>query len=198
MKKSTVRVTIVLLILIVGVVGYYLYLSQRSRNIAADAAETKIQRLLSKDLEREYPPTPKEVIKYFTEIQKCLYGEECTAQEVEELGMKARELFDAELQEINPAEDYIPRLMSEIESFHTDKKQIVSITLPSSVNVKEFEEDGFKFARLYCKYSMTEKGERSQQEVIYLLRKDGDRRWRIYGWDRLVQPGVLDGLEGQQ
>lgn len=197
MKKSTIRVTIVCLVLIVGVVSYYLYLSQKSRNIASDAAETKIQRILSRDLEKEYPPTPKEVVKYFTEIQKCLYGEECTAEEIEELGMKARELFDPQLQEINQAEDYIPRLIAEIETFHTDKKQIVSISLPSSVNVDEFEEDGYKFARLYCKYSTTEQGKSSQQQVIYLLRRDEGRRWKIYGWDRLAQPEVPGEPEGQ-
>lgn len=184
MKKSTIRITVVFLILIVGVVGYYSYLSQKSRNASAEAAQSKIQMLLSRDLGKEYPPTPKEVVKYFTELQKCMYNEECTAEEMKQLGIKSRELFDAELQDNNPLDDYIPLLKTDIETFHEEKKQILSISLPASVSVDHFSEDGFEFARLYCKYSVMEKGKSSQVQIVYLLRKDDSGQWRIYGWDR--------------
>lgn len=161
MKKSTIRVTIVSLVLILGVVGYYTYLSQRSRKASADATLTKVQSILSRDLKKDYPPSPKEVVKYFTELQKCLYNEECTAEEIQQLGMQARGLYDAELLEINPVDDYIPRLKGEVDSFHEEEKRIISISLPASLSVDRFEEDGFEFARLYCRYKVNEKGESS-------------------------------------
>lgn len=184
MKKSTIRVTIVSLVLILGVVGYYVYLSQSSRKASADAALTKVQSILSRDMKRDYPPTPKEVMKYFTELQKCLYNEECTAEEIQQLGMKARELYDAQLLEINPVEDYIPRLKGEVDSFHEEQKRIISISVPTSISVDRFEEDGFEFARLYCRYKVNEKGTSSEMQIIYLLRRDDSKLWKIYGWER--------------
>ncbi len=184
MKKSTIRVTVVVLILIVGVVGYYAYLSQKSRKAASDAALTKVEKLVSRDLEKDYPPSPKEVVKYFTELQKCLYGDECSAEEIQKLGIQARGLFDEELQEINEVEDYIPRLKMEIDTFHDESKRIVSISIPASTEVDRFTEDGFEFARLRCRYNVNEKGGSGQIEVTYLLRRDGNKRWKIYGWER--------------
>lgn len=184
MKKSTIRVTVVVLILIVGVVSYYAYLSQKSRKAASDAALTKVEKLVSRDLEKDYPPSPKEVVKYFIELQKCLYGEECSAEEIQKLGIQSRGLFDEQLQEINEVEDYIPRLKMEIETFHKESKRIVSITVPASTEVDRFTEDGFEFARLRCRYNVNEKGTSGQIEVTYLLRRDGNKRWKIYGWER--------------
>lgn len=186
MKKSTVRVTIVIFILILGVVGYYAYLSQKSRKASADAALTEAQQILSYDLQKEYPPSPKEVVKFFTRIQKCLYSGDCTEEDIRNLGMKAREMFDAELQGINPEEDYIPRLRTEIETFQKEEKKINSISVPSSMNVERFSEDNFEFARLYCRYSVIEKGNTSQMQVTFLLRQDENdkKRWKIYGWER--------------
>lgn len=183
MKKNTIRVTVVSLVLIIGVVGYYTYLSQRSRKVSSEAALSKIQSILSRDLEKDYPPSPKEVMKYFTEIQKCLYSEECTAEELQQLGMQARGLYDEELLTINPVEDYIPRLKAEVDGFHEEKKKIISISLPSSMNVDRFEDDGFEFARLSCTYKVNEKGTPSQMQIVYLLRRDDGKLWKIYGWE---------------
>lgn len=186
MKKSTVRITIAIFVLIVGVVGYFAYLSQKSRKASEEAALTEAQRIISHDLQREYPPTPKEVVRFFTRIQKCLYSDDCTVEDMENLGMKARELFDDELLAINEVEDYIPRLKSEIETFHAEDKKITSISVPSSMDVDQFSEDNYDFARLYCRYSVIEKGNSGQVQIVFLLRRDENdkRRWKIYGWKR--------------
>ncbi len=184
MKKTTIRVTVAVLALIVIVVGYYAYLSQKSRKAASDAALTKVQTVLSRDLKKDYPPSPKEVVKYFTELQKCLYGEECTAEEIQQLGMQARGLYDDELLEINEVEDYIPRLIAEVKSFRSEEKRIISISLPASMDVDRFTDDDFEFARLYCKYTVNEKGKSSQMQIVYLLRRDSSKKWKIYGWER--------------
>lgn len=186
MKKSTVRIVIAVFVLIVGIVGYYAFLSQKSRKAAEEGVLTEAEKLLAHDLQREYPPTPKEVVKFFTRIQKCMYGDDCTAEDIQNLGMKSRELFDDELLSINPVEDYIPKLRSEIDTFHADDKKITSISVPASVNVDTYTVDGYDFARLYCTYSVIEKGNSGQIQIVYLLRKDknDNGRYKIYGWER--------------
>ena len=42
---------------------------------------TAVQEVLSRNLETNYPQTPKEVIKYYSEITQCFYNEEYTEEE---------------------------------------------------------------------------------------------------------------------
>ena len=183
MKKSTVRVTVAFVVMIVIVIGFYAYLSGKSRAVADDVKMTQIQLVLSRDMQNDYPPTVKEVIKYYMDIQKCLYNEECTDEDVEQLGLRARELYDTELLENNEEEMNLQQLRAEVASFRSDEKKITSITVASRVNVDTFTEDGYDFARIQCSYTVLEKGQSNPTSTIYLLRRDENRRWKIYGWD---------------
>jgi len=183
MKKSTVRVTIVLIILIAGVVGVYAYLSGRSRSAAEQASMTNVEKVLSRDLSYDYPPTPKELLKYYNEIQKCFYNENCTDSEIEELANRARELYDEELLANNELSLHIMSLKAEIQDYKDHKRVISAVSVAASTNVDFFEEDGYEFARIYCGYNVTEGSETKQVRQIFLLRRDGNRRWKIYGWD---------------
>ena len=183
MKKSTTRITLILLVLVVGVVGYYAYLSGKSRDRASEAAMTQVQIVLSRDLKNDYPPTVKEVVKYYTEIQKCLYGGECSEEEVEQLGLRERELYDEELLAANDENSNLLQLKAEVGSFQEDSRKMTSVSVSSSANVDTFSEDGWEFARIYCTYTILEGGRSNQVNTVYLLRRDENRRWKIYGWD---------------
>ncbi len=183
MKKSTVRVTIILIVLIAGIVGVYAYLASRSKSAAESAAMTNVQKVLSRDLEYDYPSTPKELLKYYNEIQKCFYNENCTDGEIEELANRARELYDEELLANNELGVHIMSLKAEIKDYKDHKRVITAVSVAASTNVDYFEQDGYEFARIYCGYNVTEGSTTSQVRQIFLLRRDGDRRWKIYGWD---------------
>lgn len=183
MKKSTTRMMLFFLVVIVGVVGYFAYLSGRSRDASKEAAMTAAQLVLSRDLENNYPPTVKEVMKYYVDIQKCLYAEECAEEEVEQLGMKARALFDDELLAANDVTNHLLQLKAEITSFQEDSKKITAASVASSANVDTFTEDGYDFARIHCIYTVVADGQSNLVDMVYLLRRDGNRRWKIYGWD---------------
>lgn len=183
MKKSTTRMMLFFLVVIVGVVGYFAYLSGRSRDASKEAAMTAAQLVLSRDLENNYPPTVKEVMKYYVDIQKCLYAEECAEEEVEQLGMKARALFDDELLAANDVTNHLLQLKAEITSFQEDSKKITAASVASSANVDTFTEDGYDFARIHCIYTVVADGQSNLVDMVYLLRRDGNRRWKIYGWN---------------
>lgn len=183
MKKSTLRVTIVFMILIVGVVGYYAYLSGKSRDAAKETKITEVQIVLSRDLQNNYPPTVKEVIKYYADIQKCLYGGAATEEEIEKLGLKARELYDEELLANNDEMVNLLQLKTEVEEFLSEENKITAVSVSSSNNVDTFTEDGYEFARIQCSYSILEKGKSNPTVIVYLLRRDEGRHWKIYGWD---------------
>ena len=67
-SKITAQATVVFVILIVAVVGYYCYLVNHYDDAAAETTLTAVENVLVRDLENNYPPTPKEVIRYYNEI----------------------------------------------------------------------------------------------------------------------------------
>lgn len=181
--KTTTRATIVVMILIVLVVGYYCYLVNRSHRADAEKALTAVENVLLRDLEHNYPPTPKEVIRYYNEILKCFYNDECSSEEIEALAHKARGLYDQELLNHNEWGTYIFNLEAEIQNFQNLKRRITSISLASSTDVDEFTQDGYKFAKIRCGYNIMQGKESSPSVHVYLLRKDKDGHWKIYGWE---------------
>jgi len=182
-KPRATRITIIIAILILAVVAYYAYLSNKSKSERAAASMTFVEETLSVDLNKNYPPTPKEVMKYYNDLTKCLYNEDCTDEEIDKLGMKCRELYDADLLAANEIGTYLINLHSEVDDYHNKKRKIINSAVTSSTNVDYYTRDGYSFARLLCMYTINENGTNSSSRIIYLLRKDSDKRWKIYGWD---------------
>ena len=184
MKKSTVRVTIILLVVIVGVVVLYTFLLGKANRERDEATMTPVQSVLNRNLDYDYPETVKEVIKYYTEIEKCLYNEDCTDGELENLGMQARKLYDQELLDNNELTTYLTKLKEDIKSFRGSKRTISSVSVAGAANVDYFSDDGYEFARIHCGYTVKESnGVLKSEGRVYLLRKDENKQWKIYGWD---------------
>lgn len=181
--KFTTQTTIVVMILIVVVVGYYCYLVNRSNRSRDEKTPTTVENVLLRDLENDYPPTPKEVIRYYNDIIKCFYNEECTPEQLQELAQKARDLYDEELLANNEWDTYIFNLEAEIQDFKNNRRKISNISLAASTDVDEFTQDGYRFAKIRCGYNILQGRESSSTIQVYLLRRDGDRHWKIYGWD---------------
>lgn len=190
MNKGTTRTTIIISLLIVALVGYYAYLSNKDRARREESAVTAVEAALSRDLNKDYPPTPKEVIKYYNELLRCLYNEESSQEEVEALGLKARELYDEELLEANELGGYLIRLQSDVNDYRNNNRRISNFSVASSNNVEMFEQDGYSFAKIMCGYNIMQGGQSHPSDQVYLLRKDADRRWKIYGWEAAENLGT--------
>ena len=132
MKKtntSVTKITVLFIVLLVLVVGYYAYLSGTHRTEQQEAVMSEVDTALSRDLDNNYPATPKEVIKYYNDLMKCFYNEECTEEELQDLGRKSLQLFDEELQENNDEDTYLIRLQGEVQNYKDNKRKITSVSL---------------------------------------------------------------------
>ena len=190
MKKtntSVTKITVLFIFLLVLAVGHYAYLSGTHRTEQQEAVMSEVDTALSRDLDNDYPATPKEVIKYYNDLMKCFYNEECTAEELQDLGRKSLQLFDEELQENNDEDTYLIRLQGEVQNYKDNKRKITSVSLAPSTNVDYYSVDGYSFARISCGYTMTENGKKTSTVMVYLLRRDDSRRWKIYGWETADQ-----------
>lgn len=182
MKKKTVVLTIIIMLVIVGLIGAYTFFAQRAYRNTNNMKLSQVQLVLSYDLQNNYPATVKEVIKFYTEIQKCFYNEEYTDEELEALGMKARELYDDELLDANEISTYMQKLKEDIGSYKINNRRMTSALPGASTSVFYFEEDGYKFARIRCGYTIKENYDSKNVAILYLLRQDSNKRWKIYGW----------------
>ena len=144
---------------------------------------TAVQQVLSRNLQTNYPQTPKEVLKYYSELTKCFYNETHSEEELQALAMKALELYDFDLANNKTEEEYLADLKSEIQAFKEKKYYISSYGTSSSTDVYYFKEDGRDFARMYCTYNVRIGTVIEQIEEVFLLRMDLDGHWKIYGWD---------------
>lgn len=183
-NKTALKSGVVILLLVASMIGYYYYLSNRQQaKEPVNVEMTVAQKLISRNLDTNYPPTPKEVVRFYSELTTCFYNEEYTDGELEQLADKARQLFDTELAEKNEWGQYIIGLKNDINAYKEKSVRVTNYSIPASTDVYEFEEDGFQFARLYCTYTLSNGTNKQQIEEVFLLRKDEKKHWKIYGWD---------------
>ena len=165
--------------------GYYFYLSGKDVKDAQDEIieTTLTQDVLARDLEKDYPVTPKEVMKYYNEIQECYYSGENDKVTIKALMQKSRVLFAEELLVENPEEAQFEELMKEVESF---KEKEMVLTMWSTDEASDVEYNTFEdaeWATIHSYYTIKTKGLSTKTTEIFLMKKDADGRWKIYGWD---------------
>ena len=184
-KKTSGKVFIFISVLAILLVGLFFYLSNRTK-VVADGKQTKmtdVQEVLSRNLDTNYPSTPKEVLKYYSEITRCFYGEEYSDEELVKLASKSRNLFDAELLFNQTDEQYLNALKADIEDYKGEGKVISSYSVSASTDVKEYSYGGYEWAQLYCIYNIRVKTQITPVQERFLMRRDEDGHWKIVGWD---------------
>lgn len=187
MKKT--RLGLLITVFAIGIMAFFVYFSYKKDAIVEDnAVATAVQEVLMKDLEKNYPPTPKEVVKYYSEISKCYYNETYSEEELTQMAHKMWLLYDKELQENNPEEQYLYDLKQDIQSFHDNNYKISSYSPSSSTDVEYYENDGRECAKLYCTYTIRNGGAFSTTKEVFVLRKDIDtEHWKILCFDAVVE-----------
>lgn len=184
MKKS--RVIIIVVVCVALLVGGYLFWMNKNGNASSEDVElTKVQQLITKDLSKNYPATPREVVKLYNEIITCYYSEEYTEDELEALADMVLSLMDAELAANNPKEDYLKRVKADILSYEAAERVIVSYTLESSNDVEFGAIDGEESAIVQSSYFIKEKNSYSKTYQDYLLRKNEAGEWKILGFEKV-------------
>ena len=174
MSKVKVAILIVLSIAIIG--GYYFYLSNKSSK-EDELTVTAVQNVIMRDLET------KEVVKYYSELAKCLYNEQYTDEQLNQMADKLLAIYDDELAQNNPREQYIKDLMKEVESFKAEGNSIVSYTPSASTDVEKYMHEGRECAAMYCIYTIKNGTHTTSSQQEFILRKDTQSgHWKIFGF----------------
>ena len=187
--------------LIIGVIsvalilGYYYYLTNLNVKTVSDNEELgKVDLMITENLDRNYPQTPRELIKYYTSIQKCYYNEEYTEEELEKLASQALRLFDEELAENNPYDQYLKNLKTDAALWHTNGKTL-NVTVPETREIVFIENGSEELAYVPCTYFVRQGANYSSSLQTYVCRKDAEGRWKILGW---LSGGVPEEVMGKE
>lgn len=187
MKKFKMSTSIIIIVVsVAAIVGIYFLLANylTKDDEPTEIQITAVQNVLLRNLENDYPPTPKEVLKYYSDITQCFYSGGYTDEEFIQLADRALELYDDELRANQDYDTYIEDLKAEIASFKEKDWSISSYSTSSSTDVDEFEKDGYEWAQLYAFYNVRQSTQIVKVTEIFLMRKDEDGRWKIYGWQQ--------------
>lgn len=172
---------IVLGILVILVVTFYIGTSHSSQT-SVKSPSSEFEKIMGKDLETAYPATPKEVVKLYNRIVKCLYNTSLSDKKVAELTEKVRELFDQELLDENPLNQHIERLEEDIKTYKNEKRSIISYIAGDNDSVEYSTVDKVKYATILSDYTVKSGAVYEKSVEKFLLREDTEGRWKIVGW----------------
>lgn len=173
------RVIVIAAICIVFIVGVFFVFTNRKQKNPNDVELTTVQQIITKDLENNYPKTPREVVKTYNEIISCFYNEECSNDEIVKLCEMVLALLDEELLANNPKELYVKNVKAEITDHKAKGKTIVSYKLESSNDVEYRTVDERECAYIDCSYFLKDKSGYSKSYMTYVVRKDENDNWKV-------------------
>lgn len=188
--KNVKKLVTITLIIVLCVILYYRYVNKdddKSESLSGADNLSEVEKILTKNLDENYPTTPLEVVKFFTRIQKCYYNEDNTEKVVEDLANTARQLMDESLLANNPEEEYYNKLKQEIKTYKSKKRTITNIIYDKSTEVVYSTVDDVQTASLNCTYYIQTGNRLVTSTETYILRKDENGNWKILGW-KLEEP----------
>ena len=166
-------------------VGFFFFSKE---NATTEKELTEVEKLIVRDLEENYPKTPREVVKFYNKIIGCYYGGEISNHEVEKLADQMLLILDEDLLVVNPRDEYIESIKSDIEKYKKANKRVVSTDVCDSNQVKYVndEKEGTsevdKLAYVDTSYFINTDGEFAYSYQQFVLRQDEGGRWNILGF----------------
>ena len=178
MKKT--RIVILAIVIVAAICTAFYIVNNNSKKESAKEAElTEIQKITTRNMEKDYPATPREVIKFYNRIIKCYYGRQSSDDELEQLADQALSMFDDDLLKKNEKESYIESVKSDAAQYEEDNKSISQTDVCDSNDVKYMTDNGDDIAYVTASYFIKNGSSYTKTYQEYVLRKDGDGDWKI-------------------
>lgn len=146
---------------------------------------TKIETVITKDLEKNYPKTPRAVMDFYQKIIMCYYTENPTDAELEKLCEQMRGLMDEDLLLVNPKDEYYASVKADIAKYKEENRKLFSAKVCSTNEVNKVLDDkgdgvvehiAYVKTSYYMKVDGQEPGYTYQE---FVLRQDENGDWKI-------------------
>lgn len=178
MKKT--RIVILAIVIVAAICTAFYIVNNNSKKESAKEAElTEIQKITTRDMEKDYPATPREVIKFYNRIVKCYYSNNYSDEELGQLADQALSMFDDDLLKKNDKDSYIESVKKDVTQYEEDNKSISQTDVCDSNDVKYMTDNGDDIAYVTASYFIKNGGSYTKTYQEYVLRKDDDGNWKI-------------------
>ena len=178
MKKT--RIVILAIVIVAAIcTAFYIVNNNSKKESAKEAGLTEIQKITTRNMEKDYPAKPREVIKFYNRIVKCYYGRQYSDDELEQLADQALSMFDDDLLKKNEKESYIESVKSDAAQYEEDNKSISQTDVCDSNDVKYMTDNGDDIAYVTASYFIKTGSSYTKTYQEYVLRKDDDGDWKI-------------------
>ena len=175
-----IKGTIIIFVCACLCVGYYFHLSRKDQ--PQEEIITTLEQTMNMDLNKNYPGTPREVVKFYNRIISCLYNEEVSEEEVEILVQQARTLMDQELLDYNPESVHLGNMEWEISQIRQEGKKVVRTNIATGSDIEFRKIQGKECAYVEVSYYLQGNTGAEKVEQTYILRKMPEGNWKILGY----------------
>lgn len=164
--------------------GFFLLKSKIKVHPDENGEISQIEKITTRDLDAEYPVTPREVVKFYNKIILSYYKEEYTDDEFDSLLEHARKLLDEELLENNPSDMYRAAVEREIADYKDRDREIRQSSVCDIDDVRYLtdKDSGDELAYVEVTYFVKEKKEFARTYQMYVLRKNDEGQWKILSY----------------
>ena len=184
-KKSSPVGTIIFCVLMAAVlIGLYFMLTRKNEDTKNEipAETSEAENLIKKDLDIDYPATPREVLKLYARITKCIYSDNITDDQIEKLVKQVRKLYAADLLQNNAEDEQIAFLKGDISEYRKENKIIYSYAIDSANNISFIQTKAGKTALIKMYFTLRAGASMDRAfEEFSMLEEDGGK-WKIAGW----------------
>ncbi len=186
--KIVIRVGIVSLICAALVVGYFLYLNHKnSKSAEQDEQLTEAEIIETTDFDKNYPESPRAVVKWYNRIATVIYNNDLGDVKLEDIGDQERKILDDDLLKLNPQKDFYKRLESEMKENQERQRSIVSSEVCKSSDITYKNVNGYDCAYVYSYYFGKEGNNFTRTYQKFCLRKDKQNKWKILTFEKVPQ-----------
>ncbi len=173
-KGNSVLVSLITTIIIVGgLVLVYFGVSARMKEVVEPKVK-EVDKVLSRNLETDYPDSPAGVVRHYYEIYTVIYSGNAVSR-TSDLVWQERGLFTKELQILNPYEIQVENVLEEIAMTQAGGDKLLTYEIldvyQDSENEKIFYVDVVEYwtgaVKVNKKYALFQE----------------DNNWKIHRWD---------------
>ncbi len=192
--QKALRIFIVGLACVGILLGYYFYLSTKNdaRKSDTNVQLSEVQAIVDKDFDRDYPETPRAVIKWYNRIITAYYGADYDEDEFMAMAQQTRKLLDSELLEANPNDTYMRNVREDIQDWKNRSKTIVNSEVCDTKSVTYKVINGKECAYVTAYYFTKENSSFSRTYQQYCLRQDAMGRWKIVAFKKVDREESID------
>lgn len=188
-QKTTTIIVIMFAVVIAIAIGFWAILEQGRNRVEEDklihSKNEEVNTLLNKDLNIDYPSTPREVLKMYSRLQSCVYNQDLSDQDLTAIVGQMRMLFDDELIATNSLEQQLEDLKKEKKEYQKAKRTISNYVIDKESSIAEKKIEGKEYATLEVSYLIQENGGYNKTYEQFILRKNEEDKWKILGWELL-------------